>query len=125
MDGGRVEDDFGVRIHISPAALEQAQASNPNQDIEDSDLPDTIKDLLKMIRQIKAQLLERTQALQQLMADTSLSDEERQLQAQQLQGEITALNGALSAAMAQLVKTMKDAKLSDEQASQAAALLAL
>lgn len=114
----------GVHIHISPAALEQAQAASPNQDIDDSDLPDTIKDLLKMIREIKAQLLERTQALQQLMTDSKLSDEERNLQAQQLQTEINGLNTALNTALAQLLKTLKMAGLSQAQSSQAAALAA-
>lgn len=119
----RQESAAGVVLHISPAGTRQARASQKNQDIDDSDLPDTIKDLLKMIRELKAQLQERTQTLQQLMADTSLSDEERSQQAQQLQAEVTALSGALATAMGQLTKAIKEANLSDTQASEVAKLL--
>lgn len=118
------ESAAGVILHISPAGIKQAQASQKNQDIDDSDLPDTIKDLLKMIRELKAKVQERTQALQQLMADTSLSDEERSLQTQQLQAEIATLSGALATAMGQLTKAIKEADLSDTQASEVAKLLA-
>lgn len=120
----RQESAAGVVLHISPAGTRQARASQKNQDIDDSDLPDTIKDLLKMIRELKAQLQERTQALQRLMADTSLSDEERSQQAQQLQAEVTTLSGALATAMGQLTKAIKEVNLSDAQAGEVAKLLA-
>ncbi len=123
-DTERQESATGVVLHLSPAGIKQAQASQKNQDIDDSDLPDTIKDLLKMIRELKAKVQERTQALQQLMADTSLSDEERSLQTQQLQAEIATLSGALATAMGQLTKAIKEANLSDTQASEVAKLLA-
>lgn len=114
----------GVQVQFSPAALQQAQAVNPNQDIDDADLPDTIKDLLKMIRELRTQLTERLQDLQKLMADASLSDTERSQQAQQIQAEISGLNSAIATATGQLLKAMKAAKLSDAQSANAAALLA-
>lgn len=113
------------RVSLSPAGLQQAKAASKgeNQDIDDSGLPDTLKHLLKLIRQLKAQLQERNLALQKVMSNSGLGDAERSLQARQLQAEIGTLNGAPATVMKQLAKAMKTADLSQEQAAKVAELL--
>ena len=113
------------RVSLSPAGLQQAKAASQgeNQAIDDSGLPDTLKHLLKLIRQLKAQLQERNLALQKVMSNSGLGDAERSLQARQLQAEIGTLNGALATVMKQLAKAMKTADLSQEQAAKVAELL--
>ena len=113
-------------ISLSPAGLQQAKAASKdnNRDIDESGLPDTLKELLKMARKLKEQLHDRTQSLQRLMADADLTAEERNLQAQRLQAEIGTLSGALATVMKQFAKAMKEADLSREQAAKVAELLA-
>ncbi|MBS7350698.1 MAG: hypothetical protein KIG95_11195 [Comamonas sp.] len=113
-----------AQVRISPAALEQARAAKGSEDVQDSDdLPDTMQKLLEMIRELKKQLAERTQDLQALMRDSSLSPEERNAQAQQLQSQLGALNSAIATAMGQLLKLMKEAELSQEQSAAVVASL--
>lgn len=112
------EDDNrgpGVVLHISPRGLQQAQSAQKNDEIDDSDLPDPVKKLLKMIRELQAQLQEKTQELQKLMAKTHLSEEERSQQAQQLQAQVSSLSSALATAMGQLMKLLKEAELTHTQ----------
>lgn len=118
--------ESGDRVSLSPAGLQQAKAASKdeNQDIDDSGLPDALKHLLKLSRRLKAQLQERNLALQKVMSDSGLGDEERSLQARQLQAEIGTLNGALATVMKQFAKAMKEADLSQEQAAKVAELLA-
>ncbi len=113
-------------VSLSPAGLRQARAASKdgNRDIDDSGLPDTLKELLKLARKLKAQLHERSQALQHLLADDRLTDAERTPQARQLQAEMGVLSGALATVMKQFAKAMKEADLSREQAAKVAELLA-
>lgn len=110
----------GVRVTLSE--LGRARSTEENKDIDESDLPDTIKDLLKMIRALKQQLAAKQAELEALMADQNLDAESRKTKTEALQTEINSLQGALSSANANLVKAMRDAGLSPEQMQVAGSL---
>ena len=56
----------GIKVTLSERAQARASASKADQAVEESNLPDTIKSLLKRIRELKA------------MDGDSLSDEQKQ-----------------------------------------------
>ncbi|MCB5186550.1 hypothetical protein LG200_00855 [Methylobacillus caricis] len=108
---------------LSSIAPQQLNQSKSNHDIDDSDLPDLIKTILKQIRKLQEQLREQQQRLQAIMANQSLTADERKTQLLQVQAAISTLHTGLSAAMKTLHKTMSDQKLSKEQLATVASLL--
>jgi len=90
------------------------KAENKNSDIDDSGLPDAIKRLLKAIREIKEKLREQQEQLRAVMADRSLSDEDKATKMSSIQATMGTLQGALARAMQQLEKLIKDLKLGEE-----------
>lgn len=110
----------GLRVSLSE--LGRTQASAKNDDIDESNLPDTIKEILKMIRALKQQIAEKQAQLEALMTDQSLSPEARRVRVEALQSELGSLQGALSSASANLIKVMREAGLSPEQMQTAAKL---
>lgn len=114
--------DVGVRVTLSELGLNRSQQASKNDDIDKSDLPDTIKNILKTIRALRQQIAEQTAKLQAITVDESLSPESRAEQAQALQMQISTLSGALSTANASLIKATKEAGLSDEQMQSVATL---
>lgn len=112
----------GIRVTLSEQGRAASQAARSNDDIDESDLPDTIKDLLKRIRELKAQLAERQAELRAVMADASLDDEARQIKADALRTEIASLSSALAGANAQLIKAIREQGLSNQQLQQVATL---
>jgi predicted RNase H-like nuclease (RuvC/YqgF family) len=124
------EKSSSTRVTLSDlgqifAAKRQA-ANQPvkNQDIDNSSLPDTIKDLLKRIRELQEQIREQQQKLNTIMANQRLSPEQKQQQMQQAQAMINALSGALNSAYGQLNKLTRDLELTKEQQMSVASLLA-
>lgn len=113
----------GVKVSLSATGLARSKAEAKNSDIDESDLPATIKQLLKLIRELKAQLAEKMAELQALMAQQNLDAETRQARAQALQTEVGSLSGALSSANAQLVKVIREEGLSAEQSASMASLM--
>ncbi|UXY50887.1 hypothetical protein [Pseudomonas tohonis] len=125
-DGG-LDDRIGhvgIRVSLSEAGKAQAsEEAKKNQDIDESSLPDNIKQILKMIRKLKEELREKMAELQAVATDQGLDDETRMQSMEGLQSEIASLNGAISQANASLMKAMRDAGLSGEQMLEAAQLL--
>ncbi|WP_070887095.1 hypothetical protein [Pseudomonas argentinensis] len=115
----------GVKVSLSDVGLARSrEAENKNADIDESNLPDEVKRLLKMIRELKAQLAEKMADLQALMAQGDREDEAQQARVRALQTEVGSISGALSTANAQLVKVMRDQKLNSEQSATVASLMA-
>ena len=115
----------GVKVSLSAVGLARSkEAENKNADIDESSLSDEIKQLLKMIRELKAQLAEKTAELQALMAQGDREDEAQKAKVQALQTEVGSIGSALSTANAQLVKVMRDQNLTSEESATVAALLA-
>jgi hypothetical protein len=112
----------GLRVSIS--ALGQTRATAKNDDIEQSDLPGSVKEMLKLIRALRQQIVEKKAELEALLSQPGLDAQARQTQVEVLQSELAALQGALSSASASLIKAMREAGLSSEQ-MQAAGRLAM
>ncbi|PAU87798.1 hypothetical protein CK507_09625 [Pseudomonas sp. WN033] len=115
----------GLRVSLSQLGRElSAKPDGKHKDIDDSDLPDSIKTLLKMIRELKLQIAIKLAELQELTADQSLDPEQKNARLQALRAELGGLNSALTSASNNLARLMRDQGLSSEQ-MQAAATLAL
>lgn len=115
----------GVRVSFSQLGRElSVQGEKKHKDIDDSDLPDSIKNLLKMMRELKQQIAMKLAELQQLMSNDSLDPGQRNVRLQALQAELGALNSALSSVSNNLARLMRELGLSSEQ-MQTAATLAL
>jgi Sec-independent protein translocase protein TatA len=112
----------GLRISLSELGKSLSAKAGKNQDIDDSGLPDSIKQLLKMIRELKAQIAERQAQIDALLSDQSLDPQARRLQLEALQSELASLNSALASANANLIQLMRENGLSDEQMMTAASL---
>jgi Sec-independent protein translocase protein TatA len=113
----------GLRISLSELGKSLSAKAGKTQDIDDSGLPDSIKQLLKMIRELKAQIAEKQAQIDALLSDQSLDPQARRLQLEALQTELASLNSALASANANLIQLMRENGLSDEQMMTAASLV--
>ena len=107
----------GIKVTLSARAQERAQASKANHDVEQSELPESIKGLLKRIRELKAQIAETQAQLVELQR--AGADPER---IKRLQQQLSSLAGALTDAYTSLAQAIEGASLSVEQKQQAATL---
>lgn len=115
----------GVKVSLSAEGRQMAssgRAANPNQDIEDSGLPDQAQKILKMIREIQQKIEEKQKEMQALMADQSLSPEVKQARAGSLQSTLATLTANLMSANNSLDKLSKNGTLSAAQSKQATQL---
>jgi len=112
-----------LRVTLSELGKARSAAAQKNRDIDESSLPDVLKDLLKMIRELKAQIEAKKAELKELMSDQSLDPETKRMKIEALQGELASLQGALSSANATLIKTMREQDLSDQQMQEVASLV--
>lgn len=112
-----------IRVSLSEIGRTlSGKAEEKNKDIDEADLPESIKRLLKMIRELKAEIAQKMAELQEIMADDSLDAEAKRLRVEALQSELGSLNSALTSANANLVKLMREQGLSPEQMQTAASL---
>ncbi|MFV9655640.1 hypothetical protein ACNFCK_12040 [Pseudomonas sp. NY15366] len=114
----------GLRVSLSELGKSMSAKPDRNEDIDKSELPQAIKDLLKMIRELRAQIAEKQAQIDAIMSDQSLDAEAKRQQVEGLQTELASLNSALTTANANLVKLMRENGLSSEQ-MQAASTLAM
>ncbi|GIZ13536.1 twin-arginine translocase TatA/TatE family subunit [Pseudomonas sp. NCCP-436] len=112
----------GVRLTLSELGRRLSASAASNEDIDNSDLPQAIRDLLKMIRELRQQIAEVKVEIEALMSCLDLEPDSRQRQLEALRDELGALNRALTAANANLLRLMKDNQLSDSQMMTAATL---
>lgn len=123
---GVEKDDQALRdsLRVSLSELGKARsAAQKNQDIDDSSLPDLIKDLLKRIRALKEQIEAKKEELNAVMSDQSLDPEAKRLKIETLQSELASLQGALSSAHATLLKALREQGLTDQQMQELSSLL--
>jgi len=113
----------GLRVSLSALASARAVSSSKNRDIDDSDLPEAIKDLLRQIRELQGLIAQKQAALQALSNDQGLDPLRRRLLLEGAQAELTALQGALSGLSAMLVNAMRMQGLSGAQLQAVASLL--
>ncbi|WP_323000186.1 hypothetical protein [Castellaniella sp.] len=100
---------------LGRALSRTAQARGTDRDIEDSDLPDAVKSLLRMIRDLRRMLDRLMQELQQVQADEVMSADTKRSRLLQLQAQISAANGALIGATQKLASMLRDMKLDQAQ----------
>src|SRR3989338_2046496 len=112
-----------LRVSLSELGKARSAAAQKNRDIDGSSLPDVVKDLLKRIREIKAQVEAKRNELKEVMQDQSLDPEAKRIKIETLQGELASLQGALSSANATLIKTLREQDLSDQQMQEVASLV--
>lgn len=116
------DSDTSIHLDLSPAARGIASASEKagntqeakNTKIDESDLPQEIKELLKRIVEYREKLKEKEQELEEVISDQSLNDEQRQAKLDALQQEISSLNNSLQEAMSQLSKLITQLDLDDD-----------
>ncbi len=112
-----------LRVSLSELGKARSAAAQKNQDIDDSSLPDVVKDLLKRIRELKEQIEAKKEELKAVMSDQNLDPEAKRLKIETLQAELASLQGALSSTNATLLKVMRDQDLSDQQMQEVAGLI--
>ncbi|WP_161865375.1 hypothetical protein [Pseudomonas yangonensis] len=112
----------GLRVSLSELGKSMSVKPDKNEDIDKSELPQAIKDLLKMIRELRAQIAEKQAQIDAIMSDQSLDAEAKRQQIEGLQSELASLNSALTTANANLIKLMRENGLSSEQMQAATAL---
>ena len=123
---GVEKDDQALRdsLRVSLSELKaRSAAAQKNQDIDDSSLPDLIKDLLKRIRALKEQIEAKKEELNAVMSDQSLDPDAKRLKIETLQSELASLQGALSSAHATLLKALREQGLTDQQMQEVSSLL--
>ena len=116
------DSNTSIHLDLSPVARGIASASEKagntqeakNTNIDESDLPPEIKELLKRIVEYREKLKEKEQELEEVMRDQSLNDEQRQAKLDALQQEISSLNNSLQEAMSQLSKLVTQLDLDDD-----------
>ena len=107
---------------LSRASPVSAGTPGRYRDIDDSDLPETVKHLLRMIRDLRERLAELVRDLQAVQADESLDPETRRTRLLQLRAQMSALNGALMSATQKLASLMRGMQLDQAQQMSAAQL---
>lgn len=112
-----------LRVSLSELGKAHSATAQKNRDIDESSLPDVVKDLLKRIREIKAQIEAKKAELKEVMSDQRLDPETKRMKIEALQGELASLQGALSSANATLLKAMREQDLSDQQMQEVSSLI--
>ncbi|UST60629.1 hypothetical protein NF672_08815 [Pseudomonas moraviensis] len=114
----------GVKVSLSGAAIAKSAAvGGENSDIDNSGLPENIQQLLKMIRKIQKEIIEKKTRMAAVMSDKTLSNEEKINKLAALRGAIAALNSGLITANLALSKVMNQSALSPDQNLKVGSLL--
>lgn len=107
---------------LGKALSKTVEKSGEFQDIDDSGLPDAVKNILKIIRKLRQELAELSRMMQKVQADSHLDLEAKRVQFAQLQAQISEVNGALATASQMLADLLQNLKLGSTQAMQVVSL---
>jgi hypothetical protein len=113
----------GIHVDLSPLGLQKSKKAERDKDIDESELPDSVKQSLKAIRDKQEELEKKQQELQQLMSDSSMPAEEKQQKVKALQAEVSSLSRAVTDSKSNLLTSMKDQGLTDQQIQTAMTLM--
>lgn len=113
----------GLRVSLSELGKARSAAAEKNRDIDESSLPDSVKQVLKMIRELKEQIAAKQAELEAVMADPGLDPETRRLRVEALHSELASLNAALASANGSLLKLTRELDLSDVQMQELSGLI--
>ncbi|MDG9927077.1 MULTISPECIES: hypothetical protein [unclassified Pseudomonas] len=113
------EQEVHESLRVSLSELSRTRASAKNEDVDEAELPDNIKEIVKLIRALRQQIAEKQAELQALAADGDMDPELRQVKAEALRSELATLQSALTSAQFELADALKDKRLTDDQRMQA------
>ncbi len=116
----------GIRVELSLKGLEisSKQQAEADAEIDKSGLPESVRQLLKMIRKLQKELAEANRQLQALMRDRSLDPVEMLKKTAALQARVSALSASLNTLNFGLVRAMGQADLSPDDVNKAMKFLA-
>ena len=113
----------GVKVSLSGVGLQKAaKDKSDNSDIAESGLPPSVQQTLVRIRELKQQIAEKMAELQALMADQSMTPEDKQARVGAIQTTLAVLNAGLMTATTSLEKATKSGVINEQQSRQAATL---
>ena len=105
------EPSADVRISMSGSALASGrstkQAAAKDSDIDDSNLPDNVKKLVKRLRELRQKLEQKAQELQELSNSTAGNPEQRRMRIEALRTEVGALTSAMNSVGADLAQATR------------------
>ncbi|AKF45714.1 MULTISPECIES: hypothetical protein [Pseudomonas] len=113
-----------VKVQISNEGQEKLE-SEKNADIDQSGLPEDVKEVLKNIRKLQDQIAEKNQELMELLNDKTLSEDERKRQRELLTSTIRSMQSALSQATSALNNAMSSNNMDSDSRSQAKGLIGM
>lgn len=117
------EPVVGIKVSLSGVGLQKAASEkSDNSDIAESGLPPSVQQTLVRIRELKQQIAEKMAELQALMADQSITPEDKQARVGAIQTTLAVLNAGLMTANAALEKASKSGVINEQQTRQAAVL---
>ncbi len=103
------------------AGRTERQASTKDSDIDNSSLPDTIKKLIKRLRELREKLEQKVQELQALSNSTAGNPEQRSMRIDALRTEVGALTAAMGSVSADLAQATR--KFSSDEKMLVASLI--
>ena len=113
-----------TKVQISKEGLEKLE-SEKNADIDQSGLPEDVKEVLKNIRKLQEKIAEKNQELMELLGDKTLDEDEMKRKRELLTTTIRAMQSALSVATNALNDAMSSHNLSSDSRSQAKGLIGM
>lgn len=125
LDKAAAGSSLLASIRVTLSAMGQARSAEDkgNRDIEQSDLPGQIKQLLIRMRELRQQIEQTQRELLELLGSTDLRSIETQAKADALRAELNTLSSALQQLSTTLLETMAQAGLTKEQEQQVASLI--
>lgn len=113
-----------AKVQISNEGQEKLE-SEKNADIDQSGLPEDVKEVLKNIRKLQDKIAEKNQELMELLNDKTLSEDDNKRQRELLTSTIRSMQSALSQATSALNNAMSSNNMDSDSRSQAKALIGM
>lgn len=120
---GASKHTVGIHVELSPLGIQKAKKADRDKDIDESELPDFVKRSLKTIRDKQEELEQKQQELQKLMSNRSMSAEEKEQKVKVLQAEVSSLSRSVTDSKRNLLSSMKDQGMTDQQMQTATSLM--
>jgi peptidoglycan hydrolase CwlO-like protein len=106
-----------AKVQISNEGQEKLE-SEKNADIDQSGLPEDVKEVLKNIRKLQDKIAEKNQELMELLNDKTLSEDDKKRQRELLTSTIRSMQSALSQATSALNNAMSSNNMDSDSRSQ-------
>lgn len=112
-DTEKTEPTSGLKVTLSAEGTAKSSGeSGKNADIDASNLPDGVKKILKVIREIQEKIQKKMDELDAVKKDNLLSEKEREAKVEGILGELGVLTSQLTTSSNDLHRTENEMKLS-------------